>query len=120
MSILACHQWSNMCLAIWGRAGSKAWSDKTPNPSRKNLSLRLERRRSSGRERTSSRIRRTHTEQGSMRRTLELSVPNLYVTVQPGITLKELDEHLEQYGLVLTQEQGSYKVATVGGSIATA
>jgi glycolate oxidase len=55
-----------------------------------------------------------------MRKVLEVSVPNLYVTVQPGITLKELDEHLEQDGLVLTQEQGSYKVATVGGSISTA
>ncbi len=55
-----------------------------------------------------------------MRRVLEVSVPNLYVTAQPGITLKELDEHLKEFGLVLTQEQGSYKVATVGGSISTA
>ncbi len=55
-----------------------------------------------------------------MRRVVEVSPPNLYVTVQPGITLKELDEQLEKYGLVLTQEQGSYKVATVGGSISTA
>jgi len=55
-----------------------------------------------------------------MNKVLEVSVPNLYVTVQTGITLKELDEQLEPHGLILTQEQGSYKVATVGGSISTA
>jgi glycolate oxidase len=55
-----------------------------------------------------------------MNKVVEVSVPNLYVTVQPGITLKALDEELEPHGLVLTQEQGSYKVATVGGSISTA
>jgi len=55
-----------------------------------------------------------------MNKVVEVSVPNLYVTAQPGITLKELDKALEPYGLVLTQEQGSYKVATVGGSISTA
>ena len=55
-----------------------------------------------------------------MNRVLEISVPNLYVTTQPGITLKELDKELEVHGLTLTQEQGSFKVATVGGSISTA
>ncbi len=55
-----------------------------------------------------------------MRKVVEVSTPNLYVTVQPGLTLKELDAHLERFGLVLTQEQGSYKIATVGGSISTA
>lgn len=54
-----------------------------------------------------------------MKRVVEVDKPNLYVTVQPGITLKELDECLEDYGLWLTQEQGSYKVATVGGAIST-
>lgn len=55
-----------------------------------------------------------------MNKVVEVSVPNLYVTVQPGITLKELEEHLEEHGLALNQEQGSFKVATVGGSISTA
>ncbi len=55
-----------------------------------------------------------------MNKVLEVSVPDLSVTVQPGITLKELDEALEPYGLALNQVQGSYKVATVGGSISTA
>jgi len=55
-----------------------------------------------------------------MDRVIEISVPDLYVTVQPGITLKGLEEHLARYGLALNQEQGSFKVATVGGSISTA
>ena len=55
-----------------------------------------------------------------MTKVLEVSVPNLYVTVQPGITLKELEEHLAGYGLALNQEQGSFKVATIGGAISTA
>jgi len=55
-----------------------------------------------------------------MNKVLEVSVPNLYVTVQPGITLKDLEEHLAESGLALNQEQGSFKVATVGGAISTA
>lgn len=54
-----------------------------------------------------------------MNRIVEISVPNLYVTVQPGVTLKELEERLSEHGLALNQEQGSLKIATVGGSIAT-
>ncbi|MCU0852195.1 MAG: FAD-binding oxidoreductase [Thermoplasmata archaeon] len=54
-----------------------------------------------------------------MNKVVEVNLPNLYVTVQPGITLKELDQYLEPYGLWLTQEQGSFKVATIGGSIST-
>lgn len=54
-----------------------------------------------------------------MNRVIEVSVPDLYVTVQPGITLKELEGHLEDYGLALNQEQGSFKMATVGGAIST-
>ena len=55
-----------------------------------------------------------------MNKVVEVNIPNLYVTVQPGITLKELEEHLVGHGLALNQEQGSFKVATVGGSISTA
>jgi FAD/FMN-containing dehydrogenase len=54
-----------------------------------------------------------------MNRIVEISAPNLYVTVQPGITLKELEERLFEHGLALNQEQGSLRIATVGGSIAT-
>ena len=54
-----------------------------------------------------------------MNKVLEISVPNLHVTVQPGITLKELENQLAGHGLALNQEQGSLKVATVGGSIST-
>jgi FAD/FMN-containing dehydrogenase len=54
-----------------------------------------------------------------MTNVLEVSVPDLYVTCQPGITLKELDEKLKDHGVSLNQEQGSFKIATVGGSIST-
>jgi len=50
---------------------------------------------------------------------VEINKTNLLVTVQPGITLKELEEHLAKFGLALNQEQGSFKMATVGGSIST-
>lgn len=55
-----------------------------------------------------------------MTKVFEVSAQNLYVTVQAGITLKELEEHLAGHGLALNQEQGSVKVATVGGAISTA
>jgi len=54
-----------------------------------------------------------------MNKVLEVNLHDLYVTVQPGITLKEVDIELAKHGLALNQLQGSYKVATVGGSIST-
>lgn len=54
-----------------------------------------------------------------MNKVVEVNVPNLYVTVQPGITLAELDQHLSRFGVSLHQEQGSFKMATIGGSIST-
>lgn len=54
-----------------------------------------------------------------MNKVLDVNVPNLYVTVQPGVTLKELEDRLAEQRLWLTQEQGSLKMATVGGSIST-
>lgn len=54
-----------------------------------------------------------------MNKVIEVSVPDLYVTVQPGITLKDLESKLRDHGLALNQEQGSFRVATVGGAIAT-
>ncbi len=54
-----------------------------------------------------------------MNRILAVSKPDLSVTVQPGITLKDLEDQLAEHGLWLTQEQGSQKMATVGGSLST-
>jgi FAD/FMN-containing dehydrogenase len=54
-----------------------------------------------------------------MNRVIEVDATNLYVTVQTGITLKELEDRLAEHKLWLTQEQGSLRVATVGGSIST-
>lgn len=54
-----------------------------------------------------------------MNRLIEVSVPDLYVTVQPGMVLKDLEEQLGEHGVWLTQEQGSLKMATVGGAIST-
>jgi glycolate oxidase len=54
-----------------------------------------------------------------MNKVVEVNGSDLYVTVQPGITLKELEAQLAAHGLWLTQEQGSLKVATVGGAIST-
>lgn len=54
-----------------------------------------------------------------MNKVLEVNVSDLYVTCQPGITLKELEKQLHGHGVALNQEQGSLKVATVGGSIST-
>lgn len=54
-----------------------------------------------------------------MNRVIEVDPPNFSVTVQSGITLKALEEELKKHGLALNQEQGSLKIATVGGSIST-
>lgn len=54
-----------------------------------------------------------------MNRITEVNLHDLYVTAQPGVTLKEIDVALAEHGLVLNQVQGSYKVATIGGSIST-
>jgi glycolate oxidase len=54
-----------------------------------------------------------------MNRVIEIDVANLQVTVQSGITLKELEDRLADHKLWLTQEQGSLRMATVGGSIST-
>jgi glycolate oxidase len=54
-----------------------------------------------------------------MNHIIEVSKPGLSVTVQSGITLADLERHLDAFGLTLNQEQGSFKMATVGGSIST-
>ena len=50
---------------------------------------------------------------------VELNHADLHVTVQPGITLKKLEEHLNARGLTLAHEQGSHRMATIGGAIST-
>ncbi|MCJ2533300.1 MAG: FAD-binding oxidoreductase [Candidatus Thermoplasmatota archaeon] len=54
-----------------------------------------------------------------MDKVIEMNPQDLEVTVQPGITLKNLEEYLNEHGLTLTQEQGSQRMATVGGAIST-
>jgi glycolate oxidase len=54
-----------------------------------------------------------------MNKVVEIDHRELSVTVQPGITLKELESKLRSQGLALNQVQGSFKIATVGGSIST-
>ena len=54
-----------------------------------------------------------------MNRIVELNPEDLLVTVQTGITLKKLEEHLNDHGLTLAHEQGSHRMATVGGAIST-
>lgn len=54
-----------------------------------------------------------------MNRLIEINVPDLCVTVQPGMVLKDLEDRLSEHGVWLTQEQGSLKMATVGGAIST-
>ena len=54
-----------------------------------------------------------------MDKVVEVDPVNLTVTAQAGVNLKRMDEILEPYGLVLAQEQGSYKVANIGGAVST-
>ena len=54
-----------------------------------------------------------------MNKVIEIDSLNMMVTAQPGVTLKEIDEILDSFGLTLAQEQGSYKVANLGGAIST-
>lgn len=54
-----------------------------------------------------------------MNRVIEINPVNHHVTTQPGVTLKDLEEQLAKHGVALNQEQGSVRVATVGGSIST-
>ena len=54
-----------------------------------------------------------------MNKVVGLNAQDLHVTVEPGMTIKKLEEYLNENGLTLTQEQGSQKMATVGGAIST-
>lgn len=54
-----------------------------------------------------------------MDRVIDVDPVNLTVTAQAGVNLKRMDEVLEPYGLILAQDQGSYKVANIGGAVST-
>jgi glycolate oxidase len=54
-----------------------------------------------------------------MDKVIEVDPLNLMVTAQAGVNLKRMDEVLEPHGLILAQEQGSYKVANIGGAVST-
>jgi glycolate oxidase len=54
-----------------------------------------------------------------MDKVIEVDPVNLTVTAQAGVNLKRMDEILEPHGLILAQEQGSYKVANIGGAVST-
>lgn len=54
-----------------------------------------------------------------MDKIIEVDPVNLTVTTQAGVNLKRMDEVLEPHDLILAQEQGSYKVANIGGAVST-
>lgn len=54
-----------------------------------------------------------------MDKVIDIDPVNLMVTAQPGVNLKKMDDLLAPHGLILGQEQGSYKVACLGGAVST-
>ncbi|MGP6220634.1 FAD-binding oxidoreductase [Caldiplasma sukawensis] len=54
-----------------------------------------------------------------MNKIIELSLPDSYVIVQPGLRLNELNQYLKKYGFFYPPDPASSMVATVGGSIST-
>ena len=54
-----------------------------------------------------------------MDKILDIDAVNMMVTAQPGVNLKKMDDALEPHGLILAQEQGSYRVANIGGAVST-
>jgi glycolate oxidase len=54
-----------------------------------------------------------------MKKIIEVDLENRTVTVQPGINMLKLNEHLAQYGLFYPDDPASYPVATLAGRIGT-
>ncbi len=54
-----------------------------------------------------------------MNRILEVDVPSLTATVEPGVVLEDLNRHLMKYGLFFPPDPGSSSVCTIGGMIGT-
>ena len=53
-----------------------------------------------------------------MKKIFELSVDDLYVICQPGLTTYELQQAVEKHGLIFPPDPASYKDSFIGGNIA--
>ncbi len=53
-----------------------------------------------------------------MKKIIEISVDDLYVICQPGLTTYELQQAVEKYGLLFPPDPASYKDSFIGGNIA--
>ena len=53
-----------------------------------------------------------------MKKIIEISVDDLYVVCQPGLTTYELQQAVEKYGLMFPPDPASYKESYIGGNIA--
>jgi glycolate oxidase len=53
-----------------------------------------------------------------MNRVLEIDVPNMRATVQPGVVNLELSHALEPYGFYFAPDPSSQKACTIGGNVA--
>lgn len=56
---------------------------------------------------------------GRLRRIVELSLEDAYITVEAGLKINEINEHLEGTGFFFPVDPASVKSATIGGAIAT-
>ncbi len=53
-----------------------------------------------------------------MKKIVEISADDLYVVCQPGLTTFELQQAVEEYGLLFPPDPASYKDSFIGGNIA--
>ncbi|HSK72805.1 MAG TPA: FAD-linked oxidase C-terminal domain-containing protein [Pyrinomonadaceae bacterium] len=53
-----------------------------------------------------------------MKKIIEINVDDLYVVCQPGLTTYELQQAVEEYGLMFPPDPASYKESYIGGNIA--
>ena len=53
-----------------------------------------------------------------MKKIIEISVDDLYVICQPGLTTFELQQAVEKHGLIFPPDPASYKDSFIGGNIA--
>ena len=53
-----------------------------------------------------------------MKKIVEISVDDLYVVCQPGLTTFELQQAVEKHGLIFPPDPASYKDSFIGGNIA--
>ncbi len=49
---------------------------------------------------------------------IEVDVPNMQVTVRPGVVHADLNDHLAQFNLFFPPDPGSSKMCTIGGMVA--